>query len=486
MRRLWFLLPLLLLPLALGLKTCQRQTLSQPSRPAPLPQDPEIQVYFNHNHAAGADYTDPYLERQRPGDDLEAQIVEAIASARIRVDVAVQELRLPRIAQALVERQRAGVPVRVILEHQYRPAISQIPSATVAAMGERDRARYDENLRLIDQNGDGNLTPAEIAQRDAIAILEQAQIPIRDDRADGSKGSGLMHHKFIIIDNQTVVTGSANFTLSDIHGDFAQPESRGNANNLLRIQSSALAQSFTQEFEQLWGQGPGGAKSRFGAQKVPREPQPFHLGRSTITLHFSPTSLQHRRHQKRALTDANHVIRQTLQRATQSIDLALFVFSEQAIADGLLREYTEGVSIRALIDGSFAFRSYSEGLDMLGVTLPERCKVEANNNPWTRALATVGTPTLSPGDLLHHKFALIDNHIVITGSHNWSKAANRSNDETLLVIENSTVAAHFKREFERLYQDARLGIPPELQAKVAAQTQQCQGAVSHGSLLTAP
>jgi len=74
---------------------------------------------------------------------------------------------------------------------------------------------------------------------------------------------------------------------------------------------------------------------------------------------------------------------------------------------------------------------------------------------------------------LHHKFGLIDDKIVITGSHNWSLAADRNNDETVLVIQSQTVAAHFKREFERLYGNAVLGVPDWMQRKIKVQQQQC-------------
>jgi len=81
---------------------------------------------------------------------------------------------------------------------------------------------------------------------------------------------------------------------------------------------------------------------------------------------------------------------------------------------------------------------------------------------------------LPKGDLLHHKFAVIDGQTVITGSHNWSTAANKNNDETLLVIQNPKVAAHFEREFARLYQNAQLGIPPSLQEKIDEQKKTCR------------
>ncbi len=142
------------------------------------------------------------------------------------------------------------------------------------------------------------------------------------------------------------------------------------------------------------------------------------------------------------------------------------------------------VKIRALVDPSFAFRPYSEALDLLGVSLPQSnatstnpaskaCKVEPNNRVWSQPLSSVGSPTLPPGDLLHHKFAVIDQAVVIMGSHNWSAAANRLNDETLVAIAHPTVAAHYQREFERLYATSRLGLPQRIQEKWQAFQTQC-------------
>ena len=82
-------------------------------------------------------------------------------------------------------------------------------------------------------------------------------------------------------------------------------------------------------------------------------------------------------------------------------------------------------------------------------------------------------PKLPIGAKLHHKFAVIAEQTVIVGSQNWSHAANTNNDETLLVIQNPTVAAHFNREFERLYREPLIGETSSLAQKSESARQRC-------------
>jgi len=353
----WFRLGLLFLLgllLFLGI-ALRRQSVAVPPGLEPLPQDPVIQVYFNHSQTAS--YTDPYRQRQRPGDDLEAQIVEVIRSAQTSIDLAAHELNLPGIAQALRDRHQAGVKVRVITENTYSSPLSELTPTEIKQMNERERKKYDEFFQLVDIDRNGQLSAAEIAENDAMVVLQAAQIPVIDDTADGSKGSNLMHHKFVVIDGHTVIVGSANFTLSDIHGDYASPESQGNANHLLKITNPALANLFTQEFNVMWGDGPGGrADSQFGVQKPYRSPQTVRLdANSTVTLQFSPTSTRLPWEQS-----ANGLIGKVLSQATRSVDLMLFVFSEQKLSDVLETNHQRGLQIRALIDPGFAYRDYSD------------------------------------------------------------------------------------------------------------------------------
>ena len=469
---------LLLVSTFCGLFACQSTPIIERSKP--LKQDPEIQAYFNHNQAQGADYRDPYRKIDRPGDNLEQLIIDQIQAAQSTIDVAVQEFRLPKIAQALVEKYQAGVRVRVILENTYNFSWAKLTQSEISALDKRDRDRYLDAIALIDQNQDGNLSPQEIASRDAIIILREGGVPLIDDTEDGSKGSGLMHHKFLVVDNKTVIVTSANFTTSDVHGDILNSQTRGNANNLLNIESTEAAKIFTDEFNLMWGDGPKGkSDSRFGLNKPLRPPQTLKVGSTSLTIQFSPNSQTLNWEQT-----SNGLIGKTLTNADQTVDLALFVFSEQPLADILQNRHQEGVAIRALIDPQFAFRSYSEGLDLLGVALSQDCKYEQANQPWTIPLETVGIPNLIRGDKLHHKFGLVDDATLITGSHNWSAAANHLNDETLLILENRTVLAHYKREFERLYAHARIGLSDRITQKVKRDAEACSDKIPQNELTT--
>ncbi len=427
--------------------------------PSPLPQDSLVKVYFNHTEAS--QYQEPLRQQQRKGDDLEQQIINAISASKSSVSVAVQELRLPKIAQALVERQKAGVKVRVILENTYNHSLSESKPRKTA----REAAKYDELRLARDRNLDGQISAQEAQQGDAILILRSAKVPVIDDTADGSKGSDLMHHKFIVVDDRTIIVTSANFTSSDIHGDITNPYSTGNANNLVQIDSPNLAALFTQEFNLMWGEK---SDRFFGLKKPYRPAQTVQVGNTTIDVQFSPTSPTSPWNQS-----TNGLIAKTLTTSSQSVNLALFVFSDQAIANTLEQQSRHNVQIRAVIEPDFIYRPYSEALDMMGVTLRNKCKVEANNHPWLNPITTVGAPQLLKGDLLHHKFAVIDKSKVVTGSHNWSESANSSNDEALLVIHSPTVAAHYEQEFERLYEKASLGVPETVTQKIQKAHEKC-------------
>jgi hypothetical protein len=59
--------------------------------------------------------------------------------------------------------------------------------------------------------------------------------------------------------------------------------------------------------------------------------------------------------------------------------------------------------------------------------------------------------------LLHHKYGIVDaenpywNPVTITGSHNWSSAAENANNENTLIIRDGNITNQFLQEFAARY-----------------------------------
>lgn len=420
-----------------------------------------VKSYFNYNPQTS--YTDPYRNITRQGDNLEQVLITEISKAKKTIFIAVQELRLPLIAKALVEKKRQGVDVRVVLEHDYNFTVM---TQREGQENEHEASRLTDLKALVDLNGDGKFSKAELESRDAVHMLQVGKIPVMDDTFDRSQGSGLMHHKFMIIDGKSTIVSTANFTMSCIHGDMLAPISRGNANSIIVIQAAAVAKVFDEEFSQLWGNGKRG---NYGHNKSYRGPQVVTVGGTKISIQFSPTSQRYNWEES-----GNGLIAASLAKAKRSIKGALFVYSDQLLSDVLQKRHNAGVAVGFLVEQKFAFREYSELLDMAGIEmLSGKCSLEADNNPWKKAATEFGIPTLAQGDVLHHKFGVVDNKTVIVGSQNWSEAANYTNDETVMVIEEAGIAGQYAQEYERLKVKAELGVPAYIKKEIKRLETEC-------------
>jgi phosphatidylserine/phosphatidylglycerophosphate/cardiolipin synthase-like enzyme len=52
---------------------------------------------------------------------------------------------------------------------------------------------------------------------------------------------------------------------------------------------------------------------------------------------------------------------------------------------------------------------------------------------------------------MHHKFAIVDNTVVVTGSYNWTRSAALYNHENIVVTSAKPIVAGFCEEFDRLW-----------------------------------
>lgn len=414
-----------------------------------------VEAYFNQN--ARSSYKEPYRPITRQGDNLEAVLLREIKAAKKSVYVAVQEFRIPSLAQALVDLKKAGVDVRVVVEKDYNfDVLHQRPGSE-----ESEGSDHRELKAFVDVNKDGKLDVAELESRDAIYMLNKGKVPLIDDGAGQSMGSALMHHKFVVVDGKKTVVTTANFTMSCIHGDINSPASRGNPNSMIVADSAQMASIFTEEFNLMWSK-------RFGLNKTARPPKTVTVGSTKITIQFSPTSKTASFEQS-----TNGLIASYLGKAKRSFKAALFVFSEQKLADVLEQRHDAGVDIGVLIESRFAYREYSELLDMLGLEmLGVNCKPEAGNRPWKNPIREGGMATLG-GDKLHHKYGVIDGRYTLVGSHNWSDSANNANDETMLVIESTSISDSYTQEYERLKSTATLGITTKAESDIQKRKDSC-------------
>jgi len=112
-------------------------------------------------------------------------------------------------------------------------------------------------------------------------------------------------------------------------------------------------------------------------------------------------------------------LRKCLKGARRKIQAAVFTFTHPSLTDELILAHRRGVEVTVLID-------MHSGLGASANT------VAALKKAGIRVLFSQGV------QLLHHKFVLIDERILLAGSANWTKAAFTKNSDCLVALHNLT------------------------------------------------
>lgn len=244
----------------------------------------------------------------------------------------------------------------------------------------------DENGREEDEFGLG-----------LFEMMEDSGIEVRDDGR-----SDLMHNKFLIFDGRTVWTGSTNLTEN---GSFR------NNNNALVVDSPELATLYEQEFQEMWN-------GEFGASA------PSTVAEQALTVDDTPIQ---------ALFAAeDHVVTSLVplvESAEESIHFMAFSFTHDELGAAILSRADAGVDVRGLFETRGSETEYSELSNLFCAGVP----VRQDGNPGA----------------FHHKVFVIDGRIVVTGSANFSKNADRFNDENVLIVANEDMAQAYLQEFDR-------------------------------------
>jgi phosphatidylserine/phosphatidylglycerophosphate/cardiolipin synthase-like enzyme len=343
-----------------------------------------MNVFFNHS-------VDTTLSTGENANttELSSKLIALIDSAKFSIDAALYSLSGTvgaNVASALVAAHNRGVSVRVIGEADNK---STTPWATLTSGG----------------------------------------ITVIFDTYDATNaGAGLMHNKFVNIDNRDTTSDTDDWVWTG-SWNATDPGNSDDAQNVITIQDKSLANAYTLEFEEMWGSStntPSSSNSRFGARKLDNTPHYFIVNGTPIQLYFSPSD-----------GTTNKIIN-TLKKATHDIDFGLLTFTRSDIANALIALKKAGVSVRGVMSNKTDANSVFDTLSSSGID------VYLKNNT-------------DVSGYFHHKYAIIDagkasaTQYVITGSHNWSSSAETANNENTLIISSNRIANLYLQEFSKRY-----------------------------------
>lgn len=129
--------------------------------------------------------------------------------------------------------------------------------------------------------------------------------------------------------------------------------------------------------------------------------------------------------------DCARQIGQLLARSRQAVDICVFTITDDRISTAILDAHRRGVALRIISDNE---KEFDEGSDV----------------PRFRA---AGIPLRVDRTVfhMHHKFALFDGALLLTGSYNWTRGAARDNQENFITTADRRLLVTFTAAFERLW-----------------------------------
>ncbi|KAJ1980039.1 hypothetical protein H4R34_002601 [Dimargaris verticillata] len=122
-----------------------------------------------------------------------------------------------------------------------------------------------------------------------------------------------------------------------------------------------------------------------------------------------------------------------LNRCQRTLDVCVFNITDDDLANVLISASRRNVQVRIIADDE---QCESRGSDVMRLHRDHGIPIRLDNSP----------------SFMHNKFALVDNHTVITGSYNWTKGARKSNRENILITDDPQAVTGYRQEFDRLWQ----------------------------------
>ncbi|NXW44571.1 PLD6 hydrolase, partial [Nyctiprogne leucopyga] len=119
--------------------------------------------------------------------------------------------------------------------------------------------------------------------------------------------------------------------------------------------------------------------------------------------------------------------------ARRSLDICLFAFCSPQLGRAVQLLHRRGVRVRVVTDAQYM------GLRGSQIGLLRHVGIQVRHD--------------QEDGYMHHKFAIVDRKMLITGSLNWTTQAIQNNRENVLVVEDAEYVEPFLDEFERIWEE---------------------------------
>lgn len=141
----------------------------------------------------------------------------------------------------------------------------------------------------------------------------------------------------------------------------------------------------------------------------------FNIKNSDVQVCFTPPS------------GCADVIVNQIENAKESIFVQAYGFSSKPIVDSIINAHLRGVKVNVILDRSNLIQRYSKLKDLKG--------------------AGIETSIDKVPGIAHNKVMIIDEHIVITGSFNFTDGADKRNSENVIIIDNKELSSYFLKNW---------------------------------------
>lgn len=310
------------------------------------------------------DHTSKILPDRNCSSDICREILTNINNSKKSIDMAIYGYSsTPDIEKAIISAQKRGVKFRLVYDTDIN--------------GKNIYSDTEKLIKLIPDNNTDKNNPEQ---------------------------KNIMHNKFFIIDEKTVITGSANLSHTDMSGF--------NSNSIIVINSEKIAQIYKKEFEQMFS-----GKFHNTKNSVPNKID------GNIKVYFSP--------QDKTITNG---ILPLIKNAKHYIYISSFIITERNFSNELINAKNRGADIKLIVDALNATNSKSKH------------KIFRNSGILVKAENYAGK--------MHSKSIVIDDEYVVIGSMNFSNSGENYNDENTIIIKNKQLAEFYRKFF--LYQWDRI------------------------------